>query len=258
MCYNQGMNHYKLIVAYDGTDYAGWQIQPNHPSIEGTMRSSFKRVFGSEPYLLGASRTDAGVHALGQVVWCKTDVPVSADNLCKAWRNALPQAIVIRSLEQVGPDFHPHYNVRQKEYYYHFFTEQPLPFTARYGWFYRYPIDFEKLREALQIFVGTHDFRAFCTGEDHPLGTVRTIDAIELSYCANYNAYRIALRAPKFMRYMIRRLVGAALTVATRPALDCASLRTVLESCNPEHTLPKAPAQGLLLHTIIYENKELP
>jgi len=102
------MPRYKLILSYDGTDYAGWQIQPHRPSIEQIMRESFTRAFSEQVTLLGASRTDAGVHALGQVVLCVTPLDISPDKCAWVWNRALPSSIVIRSCERVDDQFHPH------------------------------------------------------------------------------------------------------------------------------------------------------
>ncbi|HEB41881.1 MAG TPA: tRNA pseudouridine(38-40) synthase TruA, partial [Candidatus Dependentiae bacterium] len=116
------MNRYKLVIAYDGTDYCGWQEQKDKPSITSVLKKTFNSVFGKEISIVGASRTDAGVHALGQVALGRTDlVAIPAERLQRAWNNVLPAHIVIRSLDQAVPSFHPFYNVEQKTYHYHFF-----------------------------------------------------------------------------------------------------------------------------------------
>src|SRR5579863_8405368 len=118
---------YKLVVSYDGSVYSGWQAQTEKPSVAQAMNNVFKRVFKKEVKVLGASRTDAGVHALGQVVRIKTDLDISPDTLRWAWNNGLPEDIAIRSLELVNDSFNPFCNVEQKTYYYHFFLERPSP-----------------------------------------------------------------------------------------------------------------------------------
>ena len=259
------MRTFKLVVAYDGTDYFGWQALPEKPSIAAALNKSFARVFKSEIKVLGASRTDAGVHALGQVVRIKTDLDLTADKLKWAWNNSLPADIAIRSLEEVESTFNPFCNVAQKIYYYYFFTERPLPFTQRYGYFYPYKIDVDTLKHALQFFVGTHDFRAFRSNEDMREDTVRTIDAIHLEYLSRYKAYRITVKGQKFLRHMIRRIVGASLAVASSFAKasedkpknghSLESLEKIMSARDPRHTLPNAPAQGLMLYKIIYDKK---
>jgi tRNA pseudouridine38-40 synthase len=248
------MIRYKVLIAYDGTDFAGWQVQPDHPSIAQTMQDSFARVFDKKISLVGASRTDAGVHALGQVAKFETNLGVDPQILQWAWNNALPPSIVIRTLELVPPQFHPFYNILDKTYFYHFFLERPLPFIQRYGWYYWYKVDLQKLQEVLQLFIGTHNFRAFSTGE--PIGgdPLCTVDAITLEQFKRFGVFRISMHGQRFLRHMVRRLVGAALSAATEK--NDVSLSDVLEvmmAQNPNHTLPSAPAHGLLLHTIRYK-----
>lgn len=244
---------YKLIIAYDGSDYSGWQAQDHAPSVATALNHAFKTVFKHEMKVLGASRTDAGVHALGQIAHVKTDLAVSAEKLKWAWNNALPADIAIRSLEPVDDSFNPFCNVEQKIYYYHFFTERPLPFIQRYGYFYPFKIDFELLKTTLQIFVGTHDFASFRSSEDVRENTIRTIDVINLEYLPRYKAYRITVKGQKFLRHMIRRIVGASLHVATKGIYALPLLQKVMAACNPAHTFPNAPAQGLMLYKIRYK-----
>ena len=248
------MKVYKLIIAYDGSDYYGWQDQPEKPSVAQALNNAFAAVFKSEIRILGASRTDAGVHAMGQVAHIKTDLNIPADKLKWAWNNALPPSITIRSLELVDESFNPFCDVSQKIYYYHFFVERPMPFIQRYGCYYPYKIDFDLLHKALQFFVGTHDFCSFKSSEDTRTNTIRTIDAIKLEYIEKYKMYRITVTGQKFLRHMIRRIVGASLSVASNAGNSLEFLQRVMDARNPRHTLPNAPAKGLLLHKIIYKN----
>lgn len=248
------MKTYKLTIAYDGTSYFGWQVQEHKPSIAKALNNAFKKVFKKDIKVLGASRTDAGVHALGQVARIKTDLAMPAEKLQWAWNNALPADISIYSLAQVEDTFNPFCNVAQKIYYYHFFIERPSPFIQRYGYFYPYPLDLELLRTALQVFVGTHDFASFRSSEDQRENTIRTIDAITLDYLPRYKAYRISVIGQKFLRHMIRRIVGASLHVATKGENALLGLKKIIDARNPAHTLPNAPAQGLILRKIIYNN----
>jgi len=248
------MQRYKIIVAYDGTDYCGWQRQKSVPSVAQKMEDTFLVVFNKKIAFAAASRTDAGVHALGQVAVFRTDLVIDKKKLFFAWNNLLPPDIVIRKLEVAAPDFNIHKAVELKTYCYHFFTSRPLPFVQRYGWYFRYPVDLAKLEKALQVFIGTHDFRSFCTGDERE-NTVRTIQTISLEYLRRYNVYRITVKGPRFLKYMIRRIVGAALEVASRPNLSIDYLSDVLQEKNPEQTLPKAPAKGLILYKIKYRGE---
>jgi len=246
------MQKYKLIIAYDGTEYCGWQFQGCVPSVAQKVQDTFRTVFNKKISLSAASRTDGGVHALGQVATCRPSFDIDHETLFQAWNNMLPPDVVIRKLEPIEDEFNVHKNVESKTYLYHFFTSRPLPFVQRYGWFFRFPLDIEKLKESLRVFQGTHDFRSFCTGYDRE-NTVRTIDMISLRYIKRYNAYQIVVKGPRFLRYMIRRMVGAAIEVASRPSLKVEYLHEVIDQKDPEQTLPKAPAKGLMLYKIIYK-----
>ena len=243
---------YKLIIAYDGTDYHGWQVQPDEITVAGTLQNRFYNAFKIACQLIGASRTDAGVHALGQVAECRTEFDLDPEKLRLAWNNILPADIVIRSLEQAEESFKIFRQVDYKIYHYHFFLERPLPFFQRYGWYYWHPVNLDYLHNALQVFVGTHDFRSFCTGDEKE-NTVRTIRSITVEYVSAYNCYRIVVIGPSFLRYMIRRVVGASLEVASRIDLSMEVLHKALEQKDPRQLLPTAHAKGLLLYKIVYK-----
>lgn len=249
------MRKYRLIISYDGTRYHGWQAQPRKSTIAGTLAFSFKKVFNTEISILGASRTDAGVHARGQVAIFSTDLALPADRILFAWNNMLPDDIVITSLELADPEFFPLVNVKQKTYCYTVYTQRPSPFTVRYGWFYYRKINVDRLRAALAQFLGTHDFRAFCTIENIVIeNTVRTIDSIEVMYDTDLCAYRIEIKGEKFLRYMIRRMVGAAVKIAADETLPVDLIAATLEKKDPGHELPNAPACGLMLIKIDYKS----
>lgn len=245
------MNSYKLTIAYDGTDYHGWQEQDTQlPTIVSTLRTSFAYAFEQElQFLVGASRTDAGVHANGQVARIKIPFIIEPAELINVWNRVLPNSIAIVSAEPVDAQFHPQHNVINKTYWYQLFANRPSPFVARYGWFYDRRINWAKLEEALHIFIGTHDFRSFVTGNDRNC-TVRTITSITMVHVPELNAHRIIVQGPSFLRYMIRRLVGASVQTATAKKYSVDSLVQILQSKNPRQDLLTAPAQGLILNSI--------
>jgi tRNA pseudouridine38-40 synthase len=246
------MKFYKIIVSYDGTDYQGWQEQKDVPTIAGKLKKTFIKAFEHDVSIVGASRTDAGVHALGQVARIRTNLELNASKLMKVWNNGLPQNILIRSCQEVDQIFHPMKNVLQKTYFYHFFLERPLPFNSRYGWYFRWDVDLEKLSKCLKVFEGTHDFRSFSTGYEME-STIRTIDKIELKYTSDLG-YRIEVKGKSFLHHMIRRVVGASLEVASRPKLKIEYLKECLEERDSEQILPNADAKGLMLYNIEYSN----
>lgn len=245
------MYYYTLIVAYDGTWYHGWQKQKDLPSIAGTLERAFFHVFHRPVKLKGVSRTDAGVHALGQLVSISIDFAIEPEALKRAWNFALPPDIVIRSIKVQHKQIHIFNTIDYKIYYYHFFVQRPLPFVQQYGWYLKQPLDMQKLMHALHIFKGTHDFRSFCSSEDERECMIRTIDQIELEYIKRFGVYRIKVVGSAFLRHMIRRIVGASITVATRNTLPVSVLQKALAEKDPEQTLENAPAKGLLLYKII-------
>jgi tRNA pseudouridine38-40 synthase len=251
------MQAYKIIVAYDGTDFHGWQIQPHDISITSCLQTAWYRIFKQEITLIGASRTDAGVHALGQVARFYADVPNHLDNhyLKTLWNAHLPPTISIRSLEKTD-SFHPCAHVRQKTYHYVLFLKRPLPFVARFGWHYEFidRVDLKKFSDVLQRYHGTHDFGSFCKIEDATISTIRTIDAINIEHFKHYNALRVTVKGPSFARFQIRRMVGYALDVARRPSLSIDYITSLLKNPNPQQTLLKAESCGLCLRKVIYHH----
>jgi len=246
------MQRYRLTIAYDGTNYRGWQVQKDACSVAEKLQDTFRLTFNKKISLIGVSRTDSGVHALGQVASVKTDLNLDPKRIQSAWNNRLPSDIVIRLLYPIDDNYHIHQLVKTKQYYYHFFIKRPLPFMERYAWYIHQQIDLEKLKKALTMFIGTHDFKLFSTGDDRGSNTIRIINTIALSYIEQIDAYRIAVEGPLFLRHMVRRMVGAALSVAARPELKISLLQEMLRNQNSKMSLPTAPAKGLLLYKIIY------
>ncbi|HSW74108.1 MAG TPA: tRNA pseudouridine(38-40) synthase TruA [Candidatus Limnocylindria bacterium] len=247
---------YKAIIAYDGSNYHGWQVQPDHPTIARTLQNTFATVFGESIQLAGVSRTDAGVHARGQVASFTSALNLDVETMRWAWHNRLPGDIILRSLEVVPDDHNIYADVLQKTYHYYIFTTRPMPFMHRYGWHVPQQLDRQKLHDALQVFVGTHDFRAFTSLDEDEVDTVRTVDSIMVHFHEQRKMYKITVKGPSFLRYMIRRMVGAGVAVALRSSLTPAHVQAVLERKNPDHHLPNAPAQGLVLYKVAYANKE--
>lgn len=243
----------KLIIAYDGTDFAGWQIQPNAPTVASVLQKAYQATFDEEISVLGASRTDAGVHALGQVASVRVNRTIDSEKMRHAWNAAMPRSINIRSLQEVPDDFNPFIGVKEKTYWYHFFYRRPLPMMARFGWYYPFVdrVDFSKLQDCLALYQGTHDFASFCTVEEGDV-TVRTINSIKMTRFDRFGVGRIEVKGPGFVRFQIRRMVGYAFDIARRPEESAATIARLLENPNPRQELIKAGAQGLCLRKIIY------
>lgn len=247
------MQKYKMIVSYDGTDFFGWQWQQEKPSVVGVMQSSFFKLFNERITIIGASRTDAGVHALGQVASFTCAISLESNVMMCAWNDALPSTIVIKEIVAVDAAFHPMCNVAQKTYRYYISLHRPLPFAQRYHYFFRHKLDIDCLQEVLAAFVGTHDFRPFCTDVAKDKNTVRCIDAIMLEQIEP-TVLRIVVKGPGFLRHMIRRIVGASLQVASKKKITSDDIRAILAQEKPCPQLLTAPAQGLCLYEVMYRS----
>lgn len=244
------MQTFKLVIAYDGTSFHGWQDQPGLLTIEGLFKTRLRQIFKKNIQFIGASRTDTGVHALGQVARIRTDLPINATQLQQILNRSLPTTIQVCSIDLVSDSFHPRINVLEKIYEYHFFTKQPSPFVSRFGAYIK-NIDLKLLEQALILFKGTHDFRSFCTNEPGR-NTIRTIHTIELMPPDQDGVYRIRIIGPSFLRHMIRRIIGGCLDVALKKS-SIEVLRKALERKHPEQTFFVAPPEGLRLHSIVYK-----
>jgi len=251
------MQRFKIVVSYDGTDFNGWQIQPNATTVTATLQQTFAKVFNENITILGASRTDTGVHALHQVAIFKSDLKIQESQILKAWNGQLPHSILIRKLQKGSDQFHPCVNVLQKTYYYHLFLKRPLPFVARFGWHYDFidMVDWKKFENCLQLYVGKHDFASFCkVDQSDPKNTVRTIDAITIKTIKRFGVVQISVKAKSFVRFQIRRMIGYALDVSRRKDCTHNDLKHILDNPNPKQTLLKAPGCGLLLRKIRYKD----
>ncbi len=245
-----------MIVAYDGTDFEGWQPQPHKNTVCDTLSHAFRHIFHHDAHIFGGSRTDAGVHALGQVAQLETQANIPLNRMLKAWNDGVGPSITIRSLEQVPDDFFPMHDVLYKEYYYHLFLKRPLPFIARYGWFYHFieSVDVEKFAQCLMLYKGEHDFRSFCKLEEER-STIRTVHEISMQYLPRFGALQIKITGSGFLRFQIRRMIGYAIDVARRKNLSVDYIAEILKNPNPQQTLLKAEASGLCLRRIVYSSK---
>jgi tRNA pseudouridine38-40 synthase len=249
------MKYYKITVAYDGTDFHGWQVQPKAVTIASQMQKSFQTAFKCQVNMLGASRTDAGVHAIGQIASCQTKLDIEPEKISDAWNNSLPKSISISSIEKFEREsFFPLRNVEQKTYIYHIFLKRPLPLIARYGWYWKFinQVDIEKFQKTLKLFLGTHDFRSFIKLEKEKK-TVRTIDAIRVRKIESIDALQVIIKGQSFLRFQIRRMIGAALDIAHQPTTSSNHIIEMLKNPNPQQAFAKAEAGGLCLYSIRYK-----
>lgn len=245
-------SRYAFIVAYDGADFCGWQEQPDVRTVAGELKTSFRRIFKSNLSIVSSSRTDAGVHALGQVVRITTDLDIDAEQLRRAWNCGLPRDLHIRRLNKVSDRFHPHHGLVAKMYWYHFSPQRVLPFCARYCTWYPYPFDKKVFSECLKKFEGLHDFWSFGAGNEVE-DPICTLYSVKLYYLKRWGIYRISFCGDRFLYHMVRRMVGGALLIAGDPGRSPEEITQAFETRPSRERFETAPPEGLVLYRIRFE-----
>jgi tRNA pseudouridine38-40 synthase len=246
------MRHFKLTIAYDGTDFHGWQIQQGKPTIQGEIVAVLRRLTQEDVILHGAGRTDAGVHALGQVASFRTRSGLSAVEFQRALNALLPPAIRIVGSEEVGPDFHARWSALRKTYRYRLYRGKVVPpFLWRYVLHYPFPLDEEQMREAVRRFVGVHDFAAFAasTGseeDDKERTTEREIFSAELERNAEDDELVFTVQGRSFLRYMVRKMVGTLLDIG-RGRLAVEDIERLYQLKDRSKSGPTVPSHGLVM-----------
>jgi tRNA pseudouridine38-40 synthase len=252
------MRYFKLTIAYDGTDFHGWQMQSDKPTIQGELVGVLRRLTQEHVYLHGAGRTDAGVHALGQVGSFRTQSGLSAEEFQRALNALLPQTIRIVGSEEVGPDFDARWSARGKIYRYRIYRGKVVPpMIWRYVLHYPFPLDEEAMREAAARFAGTHDFASFAasTGseeDDKERSTEREIFSTELARTADDEELVFTVRGRSFLRYMVRKMVGTLLDVG-RGRLKPGDIDRLYELRDRSKSGPTVPPQGLVMVEVEHE-----
>jgi len=246
------MRYFKLTIAYDGTDFHGWQIQANKPTIQGEIVSVLRRLTQENVQLLGAGRTDAGVHALGQVGSFRTQSPLSAGEFQRALNALLPPAIRIVGTEETGPDFNARWSAKGKVYRYRLYRGKVVPpMLWRYVLHYPFPLDEDAMRDAAARFVGMHDFSSFAasTGsedDDKERNMEREIFAAELDRTPDDEELWFTVHGRSFLRYMVRKMVGTLLDVG-RGKLKPEDIDRLYECKDRSKSGPTVPPQGLCM-----------
>src|SRR5215510_9662190 len=246
------MRYIKLTIAYDGTDFHGWQIQSGKPTIQGEIVATLRRLTQENIAIHGSGRTDAGVHALGQVASFRTQTALPTVDLQRALNALLPATIRIVAAEETGPDFNARWSARAKTYRYRLYRGKVVPPTIwRYVLHYPFPLDEDKMRDAAARFVGSHDFAAFAasTGseeDDKERSTVREIYSTELTRSADNEELVFTVRGRSFLRYMVRKMVGTLLDVG-RGRLQPEDIEKLYELRDRSKSGPTVPPQGLCM-----------
>jgi len=250
------MRNLKLILSYDGAEFAGWQVQPNASTLQGTLASAIGRITGEKVLPQGSGRTDAGVHALAQVVTFVTESSVPTENFVKALNDILPAAVRVLQVAEMPAEFHARHSARGKTYRYRMYRSSICPpFLARYVWHYPYPLDEEAMGRAAASVVGEKDFTSFAAvdpergREGEPISNVRTIFSSSWERSGDELIYTV--RGSGFLHHMVRNLVGTFILVG-RGTLQTEDVTRIIDARSRSAAGATAPASGLYLVEVEY------
>lgn len=245
------MKRVRMIISYDGTAYCGWQIQNNGITVEEIINRELTNLLGEEIAVIGASRTDSGVHALGNVAVFDTETKIPPEKISFALNQRLPEDIRIQKSEEVNANFHPRYCDSIKTYEYRILNRKfPDPLNRLYTHFVYMPLDVDKMKAAAAYLVGEHDFASFCSAKSQVKTTVRTVYTLEVSKMDDIIKIRISGNG--FLYNMVRIIVGTLLKVGLG-VYPPEHVETILEAKDRYQAGPKAPARGLTLIGISYQ-----
>lgn len=251
------MRNLKMILSYDGAEFSGWQVQPDAATVQGTLASAIGRITGEKVLPQGSGRTDAGVHALAQVVTFATESSVPTENFQKALNDILPASVRVMDVVQAPPGFHARHSARAKTYRYRVYRGAICPpFLARYVWHYPYPLNESAMADAAGLVVGEKDFTSFAAvdpergREGEPPSNVRTIFSSAWQRCGEEFVYTV--RGSGFLHHMVRNLVGTFILVG-KATLGVHDITRILDARNRSVAGATAPACGLYLVEVGYE-----
>jgi tRNA pseudouridine38-40 synthase len=250
------MRNLKLILSYDGSDFAGWQVQPDAVTVQGTLASAIGRITGEKVLPRGSGRTDAGVHALAQVVTFVTESSVPAANFMKALNDVLPPSVRVLEVEEVAAEFHARKSALAKTYRYRIYRAAICPpFLARYAWHYPYPLDEQAMARSAGLVEGEHDFTSFAAvdpergREGAPASSSRQIFSSTWERGGDEFVYTV--KGSGFLHHMVRNLVGTFILVG-KGTLQGGDVTRILEARNRSTAGATVPASGLYLVNVEY------
>ncbi|AEM79570.1 tRNA pseudouridine(38-40) synthase TruA [Thermoanaerobacter wiegelii] len=244
------MRNVMIVVEYDGTNYHGWQYQENAVTVQEVLQKAIKKVTGEEVNLIGASRTDTGVHALYQVANFRTNTKIPAEKLPYALNSVLPDDIVVVQAKDVEDSFHARYSAKRKRYKYIILNRKfPMPTMRNYCWHISYPLSIEKMKKAASYLIGTHDFSAFKASGSSKTSTIRTV--YDLTIEKNEEFINIEIEANGFLYNMVRIIVGT-LSYVGLGKIEENEVYDILKSRDRTKAGITAPPQGLYLIKIMY------
>lgn len=245
------MRNIKLTIEYDGTAYHGWQIQPGLRTIQGEIKEQIAQITQQEVNLIGAGRTDAGVHALAQVANFQTESAIDLSALQRGLNSLLPPDIVITAEEEMEEGFHARFSARSKIYEYHILS-QPYPSAIRrnYAWFIHHKLDLPSMKKCGKLLIGSHDFSSFRASGDESRHSIREVIQLEIERREN-NLIVIVIEANAFLREMVRSIVGTLVDVG-RGKTSFAEFKEIFGAQDRRRAGMTAPAHGLFLVEVKY------
>lgn len=243
-----------LKISYDGTNYNGWQKQPDAVTIEGIINQRLSKILRENIEIIGASRTDSGVHAMCNIAVFDTNTDIPAERIAFALNRRLPRDIVIQGSKEVSPNFHPRDSKNIKTYEYQVLnTKLPIPTKRLYYYHVHNDLNIEDMELGASFLVGRHDFKSFCLSKTQVQSTVRTIYNIDI--VKNGDAIKFSVMGDGFLYNMVRCIVGTLLYVG-RGVYPPLHVKEILEAKDRQAAGPNAPAHGLMLKNIQYLDKE--
>lgn len=246
----QDERHVKLVIQYDGTDFYGFQTQPGVPTVQAELERALGKVLQHPAKIIGASRTDAGVHALGQVVSVRTRNPVDPARLARAVNDTLSAAVSVVAAEEVGGEFHPRYSAVGKLYTYRILNrELPSPFIGRYAWHVKVPLRTAAMREGARCLLGRHDFSSFEAAGSSVRDKVRQVTRLDVEREGDLVEFRSY--GDGFLYMMVRNIVGTLVEVGAG-RLGAGDVEGILAARDRCAAGPTAPPQGLCLVRVDY------
>jgi len=245
------MRRLKLTVQYDGTDFAGFQRQPDAVTVQQVLEECIGEALGHEVRVLAAGRTDAGVHAIGQVVALDTDAAIPVEAVPVAFTSKLPDSVAVVAAEEVQPSFHPRFDARSKRYVYRI-VSRPVrsPFLGRYAWCVRHSLTAEMMAAAAGHIQGRHDFRSFCAAGSDVETFERQVTRVEVA--RDGDLVEVWIDADGFLYQMVRIIVGTLVEVG-RDRMAPETVAQIIEARDRTKAGPTAPPQGLCLVRVEYE-----
>jgi tRNA pseudouridine38-40 synthase len=265
------MRNLKLILSYDGSDYAGWQVQPDLPTVQGALASAIGRITGEKVLPQGSGRTDAGVHALAQVVTFVTESSVPTANFVKALNDILPVSVRVLEVQEAAADFHARHSARSKTYRYRIFRRAICPpFLARYVWHYPFPLEESTMIRAAGLVEGEHDFTsfaavdaergagvppAFAGSENERVREGATASNLRRIFSSTWqrhgDEFVYTVMGSGFLHHMVRNLIGTFILVG-KGTIQAEDITRILEARNRSAAGATAPANGLYLVNVDY------